>query len=144
MELRPTTDWEALEPAIAAIASKASVGMEPKAHADLLWLRVGTRQLIPLAILEDGKRVGSLLYEVQKPPLGEKVFHIAGTYTDGSAAAGWLGRYLEVLLPLSASLGCGDRIHFSSPRLGWERAVRKHGFEPVAKGYLYTGGSAHG
>lgn len=146
IEVRPTTDWKALESAVHAIARKASVGVTPKAHAELLWVRLGNRELTPLSIYQDGQRVGSVFYEVHHAPGdgGEDIFHIAGLHLDGTAERGWIPKVMEVLLPIAQRLGCGNRLHFSSPRAGWARtAGGRAGFRNVSLSWLYEGG-AHG
>jgi hypothetical protein len=141
-ELRPTTDWPPLEAAVEAIARKASVGITPKAHADSLWVRLGMREITPLAIYEGGRRVGSLFYEVHHSG-DAPIFHIAGLHMDGSAEKGWFKRVLEVAKPIAEGLGCGNRLHFSSPRSGWaRRAGSGAGFKAVSTSWLYEEGGA--
>lgn len=145
IELRATTDWRALTTAVNAIAKKASSGIAPESTADLMWTRLGNREITPLAIVQDGKRVGSLFYEIQRVPANpaDNVLHIAGLHMDGSAA-GWIPRVLHLLLPLARAHGCPERVHFSSPRAGWARAAgARAGFKNVSLSWLYEGG-AHG
>src|SRR5688572_6185411 len=108
-EMRPTTDWKALEDAVESIARKASVGVTPEAHASLLWVRLGAREITPLAVYEDGRRVGSMFYEVYQAG-DAPVFHITGLHMDGSAEKGWFARVLEATKPIAERLGCKNRL----------------------------------